>query len=133
MATYAIFRHRRSLRAIFSRWLARWRVGPSGSPRGTAVLSTVTDPGGHSVVLTAGAWAHVLAGHPELAHAQAEIMAAVQYPDHQEPDVRTGRERYWLQGAGPSRWLRVVVDFGYAPAEVVTAFADRKGPAGWTP
>lgn len=33
---------------------------------------------------------------------------------------------------GPSRWLLVVIDFGQAPARVVTAFGNRRDLAGWT-
>jgi hypothetical protein len=95
------------------------------------ILATVTDPDGRTVVLTSDAWAHIAAQHRELADARASLLIAVQQPDHREPDPRPARERYWLQGAGPSRWLRVIVDFSSDPAEVVTAFGDRKDPAGW--
>jgi YD repeat-containing protein len=95
------------------------------------ILATVTDPDGRAVVLTSDAWGHIVAQHRELANAQPSVMVAVQEPDHREPDPRPGRERYWLRGAGPSRWLRVIVDFSSTPAEVVTAFGDRNDPAGW--
>jgi hypothetical protein len=58
-------------------------------------------------------------------------MRAIARPDHRAPDVRPGRERYFLRGAGPSRWLRVVVDSAKAEAVVVTAFPERRDPPGW--
>lgn len=97
------------------------------------ILATATDPDGRTVVLTSEAWEHIAAQHPEISSSQAGLLRAVQQPDHRESDPRPGRERFWLKGSGPSRWLRVIVDFSSEPAEVVTAFGDRKDPREWTP
>jgi hypothetical protein len=64
---------------------------------------------------------------------RAGVMEVLSAPDHRRPDPRAGRERYWRQGLGPSRWLLVVVDFTAASARVVTAYANRDDPPGWTP
>jgi hypothetical protein len=55
-------------------------------------------------------------------------METVTHPGERRPDVRPGRERYFARGRGPSRWLRVVVDFHADPAELVTAFAHDNDP-----
>ena len=44
-----------------------------------------------------------------------------------------GRERLYRQGAGPSRWLLVVVSFEQQPGRVITALANRKDPKLWKP
>jgi hypothetical protein len=43
-------------------------------------------------------------------------------PDYDE------RRRYYARGAGPSRWLLVVVSYEQTPARIVSAFANRKDP-----
>lgn len=98
-----------------------------------AVLATVTDPSGRSVVLTAARWAHIVARHPELADHQQEVTDIVRAPDHHGPDPIAGRERYWRQSAVISAWLRVVVDFNVEPAMIITAFPNRKQPPEWKP
>ena len=62
---------------------------------------------------------------------QAALMATIAHPDHLEDDPRPGRERFWRELLGPSRWLFVVVDFDESPARVVTAFGRRDDPPGW--
>ncbi|WP_249012280.1 DUF4258 domain-containing protein [Conexibacter sp. DBS9H8] len=94
-------------------------------------LACVLDPDGRTVQLTADAWAHVLVTHAEIEPYRDHVLEAVAKPDHRELDPRPGRERFWALGLGPSRWLRVVVDFSEAPAQVVTAFGNRKDPPGW--
>ena len=61
-----------------------------------------------------------------------EIMATVRSPDHRRPDPRPRRERYYSRNLGPSHWLFVVVQFDETPARIVTAYANRKDPAGLT-
>lgn len=96
-------------------------------------IATATDPQGRPVVLDAVAWAHILAEHQEMTGHQAAIMTTVAQPDHVRPDPRSGRVRHYRRAVGPSRWLLVVIDFGHVPARVVTAFGNRRNPAGWTP
>lgn len=79
------------------------------------------------------AWAHVVAGHADLRDRQNLVLDAVGKPDHRGTDPINDRERYWRQGVGPSQWLRVVVDFSTDPAQIVTAFAERRDPPGWKP
>lgn len=93
-----------------------------------------TDPDGREVVLTEFWLAHIvrLDGHPELRSRQSNVLSMVERPDHREADPRPGRERFWREGVGPSRWLRVILDFNRKPAVIVTAFPKRVDPPEWT-
>jgi hypothetical protein len=97
------------------------------------ILASVLDPDGRTVVLDSESWSHVLDTHAELETYRDHVLQAVATPDHREPDPRPGRERFWALHLGPSRWLRVIVDFNRDPAQVITAFGNRKDPPGWTP
>lgn len=89
------------------------------------------NPDGREVVLPDDAWRHIIASHPEMSEYRDAILRAIAEPDLRRPDVRPAREGYFLRGAGPSRWIRVVVDFSHSEAFVVTAFAERRDPPGW--
>ena len=103
------------------------------------VLAETTTSTGTRVVLYEDTWLeHILApheGHEELAAHLAAVLGAVVSPDHHEPDPRAGRERFYKQDVGPSRWLMVVVSFEQEPARIVTALGYRHGrsPIGWMP
>jgi hypothetical protein len=88
----------------------------------------VEDPHGRLIRLEPRGWAHIVDGHPDMAPHQDTILAALALPDHEDRDERTGRQRYWRRGLGPSRWLVVVVEFEDEVGRVVTAFASRKDP-----
>ena len=90
----------------------------------------VVDPNGRRVRLDREAVAHIIGSHPEMEPHIEEIIEAISSPDAIERDPWPGRQRYFRRGAGPSTWLRVVVDLDHKPARVVTAFGLRKGPAG---
>jgi hypothetical protein len=97
------------------------------------ILAAVTDPDGREVVLTEDGWAHIAGGHSDLGLPPDAVLDVVRSPDHREDDPIAGRERFWRRNVGPSRWLRVVVDFAVQPAVIVTAFADRVDPKDWQP
>lgn len=90
------------------------------------------DGAGRLVVLDGEGWTHITREHPEITDHLAAIMRTVERPDHRGPDPIRGRERYWSRDTEISRWLMVVVDCEQVPARVVTAFAKRKGPPGWS-
>lgn len=96
------------------------------------VLGEVTDPDGRSVELTSERWEHIvddeLDGHPELARYRAEVLRAVSEPDESRLGRRRNERWYFLRGAGPSRWLQVVVAFEQERGWIVTAFAPRRDP-----
>lgn len=98
------------------------------------LLGEVSDPDGRFVVLPARIWDEkVIRDHPELSALQDALLEAVALPDQLEPDPRDGRRRYYQRGAGPSRWLLVVVGFEQEPARIITALATRKDPRRWKP
>jgi hypothetical protein len=84
--------------------------------------------------MPAGLWhGKVLRDHPELAGHLAEVLRAVAEPDLVLPDpVSASRRRYYLRGAGPSRWLLVVVSYEQEPARIIYAFGNRKDPRSWS-
>ena len=104
-----------------------------------AVLAETSAPDGTRVVLYADTWReHVLdphVGHAELRSHLDAVLATVATPDHREDDERDGRQRFYKQKVGPTRWLMVVVSFEQEPACVVTAmgYGHGRSPAGWTP
>lgn len=93
-----------------------------------------TDPSGETVVLTASVWREkIVRDHPEIAGHLAAVLQAVSKPDHALPDPSfDARTRYYARGAGPSRWLLVVVSYEQLPARIVSAFANRKDPRSWS-
>jgi hypothetical protein len=62
-----------------------------------------------------------------------QVLAAVEAPDHVEPDPGPDRLRYYRRNVGPSSWLMVVVSFEQEPGRIVTALALRKDPKRWKP
>jgi hypothetical protein len=84
--------------------------------------------------LTAERWAHIVgaepdrAGHPELVEHLDAVLRAVQAPDHRFGGRRDGEEWFYLQGAGPSRFLKVVVAYDGQEGRIITAFGRRSMP-----
>jgi len=99
-----------------------------------ATAGEVTDPGGERVVLCLALWQDkLLRDHPELAPHLSDVLRAVASPDHVVADpVFDGRRRFYLRGAGPSRWLLVVVSYEQEPARIISAFGNRKDPRSWS-
>lgn len=92
------------------------------------------DPKGVRVVLPAPLWQEkILRDHPELAAHLGDVLRAIAEPDRVLPDpVYEGRCRHYLHGAGPSRWLLVVVSYEQDPARIISAFGNRKDPSSWS-
>jgi len=86
------------------------------------------DPWGRRVVLTSSGWSHVREQHPELLPLIDEVLEVVTTPDAITPDPKRGRWRYWRAGVGPTRWVRVIVNWNKTPAEIHTAFPDGDSP-----
>ena len=83
---------------------------------------------GQRIVLTASAWDHISFEHPEMVDHRSAILETAGSPEVVHDDPRPGRRRHYRFQAGPSRWLRVIVDFNQEPAQIVTAHAHRKEP-----
>jgi hypothetical protein len=93
------------------------------------VIASVVDPDGRIVRLDANRWTHIADGHPELRAHQADILKAVETPSRRVPGRRPDEEWFYLEGNGPSRWLKVVVRYGHGKdGSIVTAFARRSLP-----
>jgi hypothetical protein len=92
-------------------------------------IATVLDPDGRSVALTEERWAHIIDGHPELRRFRESVLEAVQAPSRRLPGRSLGEEWFYKAGAGPSRWLKVVVRYDANDrGRIVTAFARRSMP-----
>jgi hypothetical protein len=86
------------------------------------------DPDGMPIELTFERWRHILRAHPELAAWRRTVLVAIQSPTEIRPGRETNERWHYLLGAGPSRWLKVVVALGDERGFVVTAFARRGFP-----
>jgi|SRR3954447_13124200 hypothetical protein len=92
-------------------------------------IASVVDPEGRTVDLTAGRWAHITDGHPELAPFQDQVLDSVRAPSHRRPGRTPGEEWFYAEAIGPSRWLKVVVRYETTGRGwIVTAFARRSLP-----
>jgi len=92
------------------------------------------DPTGIRVVVPEELWrGKILRDHPELGSHLAAVLRAVAEPNRVLPDpVYEQRRRHYLRGAGPSRWLLVVVSYEQESARVISAFGNRKDPRSWS-
>lgn len=92
-------------------------------------MSSVVDPLGRTVHLSEERWQHIVDGHPYMAPHLGDVLHAVQRPTEHVAEPRPGQDWFYLEGAGPSRWLKVVVAFDENSVESVrTAFPRRAMP-----
>jgi hypothetical protein len=98
------------------------------------IAGEAKDPADVRVVVPAGLWHDkILRDHPELATHLTDVLRTVAEPDRVLPDpVYERRRRHYLRGAGPSRWLLVVVSYEQQPARIISAFGNRKDPRSWS-
>jgi hypothetical protein len=93
-----------------------------------AEARTTTDPDGTPVELTAERWQHILKGHPDLGPYRDAILATISAPTIRRPGREPNEQWHYLEGVGPSRWLKVVVAYEGDRGYVRTAFARRSFP-----
>ncbi len=87
----------------------------------------VRDVEGRLIILSDRRWAHIVDGHPELSEHRSLIMAVLIDPVRIIPGRR--RNESWHYGAGgPSRFVKVVVDWLDDQGIVITAFARHRIP-----
>jgi hypothetical protein len=88
---------------------------------------------GNRVVVPTAIWrSKVLKDHPELSPHLNDAIRAIYSPDHVDPDPSSrDRRRHYLRGAGPSRWLLVVLSYEQEPVRLISAFPRRKDPDSW--
>jgi hypothetical protein len=92
------------------------------------VLVSTLDPDGRRVELTEDRWQHILVGHPELAPHLPDIARAVREPDRRMAGRTDDEEWFYLEHAGPSRWLKVAVHYEGGVGRIITAFGRRSMP-----
>lgn len=89
----------------------------------------IRDREGREVLLSPDRWQHIVSGHPEIAIYEDEVRRAVESPTTVLPGREPDEEWLYLEGAGPSRWLKVVVVLDSAKSgRIITAFARRRKP-----
>jgi hypothetical protein len=89
----------------------------------------IREPQGRDVLLDVERWEHIVDGHPELGHIQEEVLRAVESPTEVMAGRSSDEEWFYLEGAGPSRWLKVVVVFDRSNSgRIITAFGRRRKP-----
>jgi hypothetical protein len=89
----------------------------------------IRDPQDRDVLLEVERWEHIVDGHPELDHLQEEVLRAVESPTEIMSGRMADEEWFYLEGAGPSRWLKVVVVFDRrGSGRIITAFGRRRKP-----
>jgi hypothetical protein len=90
---------------------------------------TIQDRQGREILLSAERWRHIVSGHPEIEVYGQEIHRAIESPTAVLPGREPDEEWLYLEGAGPSQWLKVVVVFDSAEhGRIITAFARRRKP-----
>jgi len=87
------------------------------------------DRQGREITLSPERWQHIVSGHPEIEAYAKDVRRTVEAPtaviSGREPD----EEWLYLERAGPSRWLKVVVVFDSADrGRIITSFARRRKP-----
>jgi hypothetical protein len=87
-----------------------------------------TDPEGRRVLLRIRDWLHIADTHAELAVAPEVILGIVRNPDRRAPGPKAGEMWFYGAGAGPSRWVKVVVHYEHGRGRIATAFPRRTFP-----
>ena len=89
----------------------------------------IRDRRGRKVLFSLERWRHIIEGHPEIEPFEDEIRRAIEAPTADLPGREANEEWLYLEGAGPSRWLKVVVVFDSSErGRIITAFARRRKP-----
>jgi hypothetical protein len=87
------------------------------------------DSRGRDVVLSIERWQHIIDAHPEIEAHEEDVLRAIASPTAVLAGRESDEEWFYLEGAGPSRWLKVVVSFdGPQSGRIITAFARRRKP-----
>ena len=80
------------------------------------------------VILADAAVDHIVDDHPEMEPHLDGVLRAVERPTVHRSGRATNEEWYFLEGAGPARWLHVVVHFFGEEGSVTTAFGRSRLP-----
>ncbi len=91
--------------------------------------ATALDPLGRTVHLTPKTWNHIAYGHPQISSNLDDVMRAVEAPTKLSLGRTPDEAWFYLEGIGPSKWLKVVVAYDEkSTGKVITAFPTRKDP-----
>lgn len=86
------------------------------------------DRSGRTITLWPSDWSHIQESRGR-AFTPDDVREVIRQASCRTGRVESNREEFWLAGQGPSRWLKVVVDFSH-DAIVWTAYPERRGPRG---
>lgn len=93
------------------------------------LVFAVRDPRGRLVVLTRPRLDHIRTEHAEMSGLVHKLLRAIRDPDDVLDGWEDDEEWYYLAGAGPSAWIKVVVAFDrFATGRIITAFPRRAKP-----
>lgn len=93
------------------------------------VVVQIAKAANRNALLSPERWRHIVSGHPEIEIYEKEIHLAVESPTAALPGREPDEEWLYLEGAGPSRWLKVVVVFDSdGSGRIITAFPRRRKP-----
>lgn len=96
---------------------------------GIAETESVRDPLKRTVHLSTDRWHHILAGHPEMFPYLDDVLRAIASPTVHIEQARPGQDWFYLEGIGPSDWIKVVVAYDEKSSGTVkTAFAKGDAP-----
>jgi hypothetical protein len=89
----------------------------------------IRDRQGRQILLSPERWQHIVSGHPEIEVHRGGIRRAVESPTSVVAGRESDEEWLYLEGVGPSRWLKVVVVFDSEDrGRIITSFARRRKP-----
>ena len=87
-----------------------------------------SDCDGRRVVLRAERRKHILDDHDELADGLDRILAGLPSPSFRRRGRWPDEEWFYLEGFGPTRYVKVVVHYEQGEGRIVTVFPSRAFP-----
>lgn len=100
---------------------------PPPRDAGSHPLAVMIDPRGRAVALWPSDWKYIV-GKPWRRLTVRDIRQTVTGAEARSPDVHPGRERLLRAGAGPSRWLMVIVEWRGQQGRIYNAIPMRIPP-----
>lgn len=91
--------------------------------------ASTLDPLGRKVSLPTRSWNHIAYGHPQISSNRDDVIRAIKAPTIWCPGHKPDQAWFYLEGIGPSKWLKVVVAYDEkSTGKVITAFPTRRDP-----
>lgn len=93
------------------------------------IFLSVGDRNERLVTLSWERWRHITSRHPEIADLLADVVRAVEEPTDVRPGKAPDEEWLFLEGAGPSASLKVVLVWDEPEyGRIITAYPRREKP-----